>query len=128
MNFTGGMHHAMPDRASGFCVYNDIAVAIQALLDAGARRVAYVDVDVHHGDGVERIFWDDPRVLTISLHETGRVLFPGTGYPNDIGGPSRGGQRGRTSPSHPGPRTPRGCAPSTPSSRRSYAPSTPTSS
>jgi acetoin utilization protein AcuC len=76
----------MPGRASGFCVYNDVAVAIRALLDAGARRVAYVDVDVHHGDGVERIFWDDPRVLTISLHETGRVLFPGTGYPSDIGG------------------------------------------
>jgi acetoin utilization protein AcuC len=87
VNFTGGMHHAMPGRASGFCVYNDTAVAIQAVLDAGAERVAYVDIDVHHGDGVERIFWDDPRVMTISLHETGRVLFPGTGYPNDIGGP-----------------------------------------
>ena len=87
VNFAGGLHHAMPDRASGFCVYNDIAVAIKALLDAGARRVAYVDVDVHHGDGVERIFWDDPRVMTISLHETGRVLFPGTGDPTDIGGP-----------------------------------------
>lgn len=86
VNFTGGLHHAMPARASGFCVYNDIAVAIRALLDAGARRVAYVDVDVHHGDGVERIFWDDPRVMTISLHETGRVLFPGTGYATDIGG------------------------------------------
>jgi acetoin utilization protein AcuC len=86
VNFTGGLHHAMPDRASGFCVYNDVAVAIRALLDAGAARVAYVDVDVHHGDGVERIFWDDPRALTISLHETGRVLFPGTGYATDIGG------------------------------------------
>jgi acetoin utilization protein AcuC len=87
VNFTGGMHHAMAGKASGFCVYNDIAIAIAALLEAGAKRVAYVDVDVHHGDGVERIFWDDPRVLTISLHETGRVLFPGTGYANDIGGP-----------------------------------------
>lgn len=86
VNFTGGLHHAMPAKASGFCIYNDIAVAIRALLDAGARRVAYVDVDVHHGDGVERVFWDEPRVLTISLHETGRVLFPGTGYPQDIGG------------------------------------------
>jgi acetoin utilization protein AcuC len=86
LNYCGGLHHAMPDRASGFCVYNDVAVAIRALLAAGAKRVAYVDVDVHHGDGVERIFWDDPRVLTISLHETGRVLFPGTGYPNEIGG------------------------------------------
>jgi acetoin utilization protein AcuC len=91
VNFTGGMHHAMPGRASGFCVYNDVAVAISTLLDAGARRVAYVDVDVHHGDGVERVFWDDPRVLTVSLHETGRVLFPGTGYPGDIGGPNAEG-------------------------------------
>lgn len=92
INIAGGLHHAMPGRASGFCVYNDIAVAIQGLLDAGARRVAYVDVDVHHGDGVERIFWDEPRVMTISLHETGRVLFPGTGYPQDIGGPNAEGQ------------------------------------
>ena len=87
VNFTGGLHHAMPDRASGFCIYNDIAVGIRWLLDHGAERIAYVDVDVHHGDGVERIFWDDPRVLTISLHETGRALFPGTGWPTDIGGP-----------------------------------------
>jgi acetoin utilization protein AcuC len=87
VNFTGGMHHAMPDHASGFCVYNDSAIAIQAVLDAGAERVCYIDIDVHHGDGVEKIFWDDPRVMTISLHETGRVLFPGTGYPGDIGGP-----------------------------------------
>jgi acetoin utilization protein AcuC len=86
VNFTGGLHHAMPWAASGFCVYNDIAVGIQWLLDHGAERVAYVDVDVHHGDGVERIFWDDPRVLTISVHETGRALFPGTGWPSDIGG------------------------------------------
>jgi acetoin utilization protein AcuC len=91
VNFTGGLHHAMPDRASGFCVYNDIAVAILALLQAGARRVAYVDVDVHHGDGVERIFWDDPRVLTISLHETGQALFPGTGAAADVGGPAASG-------------------------------------
>ncbi|HEX2810874.1 MAG TPA: acetoin utilization protein AcuC [Kineosporiaceae bacterium] len=87
VNFTGGMHHAMPGKASGFCVYNDSAVAIKALLDEGAQRIVYVDIDVHHGDGVERIFWDDPRVMTISLHETGRILFPGTGYANDIGGP-----------------------------------------
>ncbi|WP_076260473.1 acetoin utilization protein AcuC [Intrasporangium flavum] len=86
VNFTGGLHHAMPGAASGFCVYNDIAVGIQWLLDHGAERVAYVDVDVHHGDGVERIFWDDPRVLTISVHESGRALFPGTGWPSDIGG------------------------------------------
>jgi acetoin utilization protein AcuC len=87
VNFCGGLHHAMPGNASGFCIYNDIAVGIQWLLDHGAKRVAYVDIDVHHGDGVERIFWDDPRVLTISLHESGRELFPGTGFPADIGGP-----------------------------------------
>lgn len=86
-NITGGLHHAMRERASGFCIYNDVAVGIQHLLDQGAERVAYVDVDVHHGDGVERIFWDDPRVLTISLHETGQMLFPGTGFPSDLGGP-----------------------------------------
>jgi acetoin utilization protein AcuC len=86
-NIAGGLHHAMPDAASGFCVYNDVAVAIQWLLDNGAQRVAYVDVDVHHGDGVQKIFYDDPRVLTISLHETGQMLVPGTGYPADSGGP-----------------------------------------
>ena len=86
VNFCGGLHHAMPDRASGFCVYNDVAVAVRRLLDLGARKVAYVDVDVHHGDGTQAVFWDDPRVLTVSLHETGRMLFPGTGFPDEIGG------------------------------------------
>ncbi len=90
-SISGGLHHAMRGNASGFCVYNDVAVAIQWLLDHGARRVAYVDVDVHHGDGVERIFYDDPRVLTISLHETGQMLFPGTGFPEDTGGPGAEG-------------------------------------
>ncbi|MDZ5622685.1 acetoin utilization protein AcuC [Nocardioides bizhenqiangii] len=85
-NITGGLHHAMPDRSSGFCIYNDVAVGIRWLLDNGAQRVAYVDVDVHHGDGVEAIFYDDPRVLTISLHESGQFLFPGTGFPADTGG------------------------------------------
>jgi len=85
-NISGGLHHAMPGRASGFCVYNDVAVAIRWLLDHGATKVAYVDIDVHHGDGVEQIFYDDPRVLTISLHETGQMLFPGTGFPADAGG------------------------------------------
>ncbi|HSJ74165.1 MAG TPA: acetoin utilization protein AcuC [Miltoncostaeaceae bacterium] len=75
----GGLHHALANRASGFCVYNDTAVAIQALLDAGAERVAYIDIDVHHGDGTQWIFFEDPRVLTCSVHETGRYLFPGTG-------------------------------------------------
>jgi acetoin utilization protein AcuC len=86
VNVAGGLHHAMPGAASGFCVYNDPAIAIAWLLAQGAQRVAYVDVDVHHGDGVERIFWDDPRVLTISIHESGRYLFPGTGFPEDVGG------------------------------------------
>ncbi len=86
-NIAGGLHHAMRDRASGFCIYNDVAVGIQWLLDQGAQKVAYVDVDVHHGDGVEAIFYDDPRVLTISLHETGQMLFPGTGFAADSGGP-----------------------------------------
>ncbi len=90
-NIAGGLHHAMPDRVSGFCVYNDVAIGIRWLLDQGAQRVAYVDVDAHHGDGVERIFWDDPRVLTISLHESGEVLFPGTGFPDDLGGPEASG-------------------------------------
>src|SRR3954469_9545952 len=87
----GGLHHAMADRSSGFCIYNDLAVGIRWLLDQGAQKVAYVDVDVHHGDGVEHIFYDDPRVLTISLHETGQALFPGTGFPQDNGGPNAAG-------------------------------------
>jgi len=86
VNIAGGLHHAMPDRASGFCVYNDPAIAIRRLLDAGAQRVAYLDVDVHHGDGVQAVFWDDPRVLTVSLHETPLALFPGTGFPTETGG------------------------------------------
>src|SRR5438552_4550711 len=81
----GGLHHAMPARASGFCVYDDPAVAIAWLLGRGAERIAYVDVDVHHGDGVQAIFYRDPRVLTISLHQTGRTLFPGTGFPHEYG-------------------------------------------
>jgi acetoin utilization protein AcuC len=85
VNLAGGLHHAMKDRASGFCVYDDPAVAIAWLLSAGAKRVAYVDVDVHHGDGVEAAFYDDPRVLTISLHESGRTLFPGTGWADQAG-------------------------------------------
>ena len=76
----GGLHHAFANRAAGFCIYNDPAVAIQALLDAGAERVAYIDIDVHHGDGTQFIFFEDPRVLTCSVHETGRYLFPGTGF------------------------------------------------
>lgn len=88
VNITGGLHHAMPAACSGFCVYNDPAIAIAWLLDQGAERVAYIDVDVHHGDGVQAIFYDDPRVLTISLHESPRTLFPGTGYAEEVGGPN----------------------------------------
>ncbi|MDI9831968.1 acetoin utilization protein AcuC [Streptomyces sp. KAU_LT] len=85
VNFAGGLHHAMPAAASGFCVYNDAALAIARLLELGAERVAYVDVDVHHGDGVQAAFWEDPRVLTISLHEHPATLFPQTGWPQETG-------------------------------------------
>jgi acetoin utilization protein AcuC len=85
-SIAGGLHHAMAGSASGFCVYNDPAVAIAWLLSQGAERIAYVDVDAHHGDGVERAFWNDPRVLTIGLHEHPDSLFPGTGYATDTGG------------------------------------------
>jgi len=84
-NLAGGMHHAQRARASGFCVYNDAAVAIAWLLEHGVARVAYVDVDAHHGDGVEAAFAHDPRVLTISLHESGYSAFPGTGFANETG-------------------------------------------
>jgi acetoin utilization protein AcuC len=86
VNVAGGLHHAMPDHASGFCVYNDPAIAIARLLGLGATRIAYIDVDVHHGDGVQEIFYSDPRVLTVSLHETPLALFPGTGFPTETGG------------------------------------------
>jgi acetoin utilization protein AcuC len=86
VNISGGLHHAMSNRASGFCVYNDVAVAIRRLLDLGAQRVAYIDVDVHHGDGVQAEFWDDSRVLTVSIHESPVTLFPGTGFPAETGG------------------------------------------
>ena len=84
-SIAGGLHHAMRRSASGFCVYNDLAVAIKWLLAAGAERVVYVDTDVHHGDGVQAAFYDDPRVLTISLHEHPATLFPGTGLPGETG-------------------------------------------
>jgi acetoin utilization protein AcuC len=91
VNIAGGLHHAMAARACGFCVYNDPAVAIARLLDLGAQRIAYVDVDVHHGDGVQAAFYGDPRVLTVSLHETPLALFPGTGFPDETGGPGAEG-------------------------------------
>ena len=90
-NIAGGLHHAMPGCASGFCIYNDPALAIQWLLDQGAERVAYVDVDAHHGDGVQAAFYEDPRVLTVSIHEGPQSLFPGTGYATETGGPGAEG-------------------------------------
>ncbi|MGX1854342.1 acetoin utilization protein AcuC [Streptomyces sp. NBC_01456] len=86
VNFAGGLHHGMPGGAAGFCIYNDASLAVARLLELGAERVAYVDVDVHHGDGVQATFWEDPRVLTISLHEHPRTLFPQTGWPEETGG------------------------------------------
>jgi acetoin utilization protein AcuC len=90
-NIAGGLHHAMAGNASGFCVYNDPAIAIAWLLQQGAERIAYVDIDVHHGDGVQAAFYNDPRVLTISLHEHPATLFPGTGRPSEGGGPQAEG-------------------------------------
>jgi acetoin utilization protein AcuC len=81
----GGLHHAMPSRASGFCVYDDPALAI-ARARRDDLRVMYIDLDVHHGDGVQAIHWADPGVLTVSIHETGLALFPGTGFPEELGG------------------------------------------
>jgi acetoin utilization protein AcuC len=90
-NIAGGLHHAMRDHASGFCIYNDPAIAIKWLLDQGAERIGYVDIDVHHGDGVQAAFYNDPRVLTISLHESPVTLFPGTGRFSEAGGPDAEG-------------------------------------
>lgn len=84
-NIAGGLHHAMREGASGFCVYNDLAVAIDWLKSNGAKRIAYLDVDAHHGDGVQEAFYQDPDVLTISLHESPVHLFPGTGFATEIG-------------------------------------------
>lgn len=81
----GGLHHAWPARASGFCVYNDAAVAIAHVLRTTEAKVLYIDFDAHHGDGVQKAFYDEPRVMTISLHETGRYLFPGTGDVLEMG-------------------------------------------
>ncbi len=91
LSVAGGLHHAFANKAGGFCIYNDPAVAIHWLLLNGAERVAYVDVDVHHGDGTQFLFYDDPRVLTCSVHESGRYLFPGTGAIAERGtGPGEG--------------------------------------
>jgi acetoin utilization protein AcuC len=86
----GGLHHAMAARASGFCIYNDVALGVAAARDAG-HRVLYVDLDVHHGDGTQELFRDDPQVLTFSIHESGHSLFPGTGEVGETGGPGAEG-------------------------------------
>lgn len=90
-NPAGGLHHAMPHGAAGFCLYNDLALAIRRARERGCDRVLYVDFDVHHGDGVEFTFRDDPTVLTVSFHEDPRVRYPGTGFVEDVG---RGDGRG----------------------------------
>jgi len=89
-NIAGGLHHAMQHRASGFCYLNDPAIGISKMVQDGLR-VVYLDVDVHHGDGVEAAFYNTDRVLTVSLHQHGHTLFPGTGFPEDMGqGAGRG--------------------------------------
>ena len=83
-NISGGLHHAAAGHASGFCVFNDPAVAINYLLGRGLK-VAYLDIDAHHGDGVQEAFYDNDQVLTVSIHESGRYLFPGTGFLSELG-------------------------------------------
>jgi len=83
-NMSGGLHHAMPSRASGFCHINDVVLAIETLVGAG-KRVAYVDVDAHHGDGVQHAFYKTSDVLTISIHQSGQTIFPGTGFIDETG-------------------------------------------
>lgn len=88
----GGLHHAMRARAAGFCVYDDPALAVARARRDGLR-VMYIDLDTHHGDGVQAIHWDDPGVLTVSIHETGATLFPGTGFQDEVGGPGAEGTK-----------------------------------
>ncbi|WP_454163338.1 acetoin utilization protein AcuC [Gordonia iterans] len=85
VNIGGGMHHAMAGHAAGFCIYNDASIAIEWLLAQGYDRIAYVDIDAHHGDGVQVQFENDPRVMTISLHQHPATLWPGTGWPTEVG-------------------------------------------
>ncbi len=84
ITFGGGFHHAHKNSAAGFCVYNDLAVAIKEMTNQG-MHVAYLDIDVHHGDGVQELFYDDDKVMTISIHESGEFLFPGTGWIYELG-------------------------------------------
>jgi acetoin utilization protein AcuC len=85
VNLGGGLHHGFRGKASGFCIYNDSSVAIKYLQEKYNARVLYIDTDAHHGDGVQWSFYDDPNVCTLSIHETGRYLFPGTGNINERG-------------------------------------------
>ncbi|WP_053364372.1 acetoin utilization protein AcuC [Bacillus sp. FJAT-27251] len=85
LHLGGGLHHGFRGKASGFCIYNDSSVAIKYLQEKYNARVLYVDTDAHHGDGVQWSFYDDPNVCTLSIHETGRYLFPGTGNVNERG-------------------------------------------
>jgi len=91
-NPSGGLHHAHPERASGFCIFNDPAVVISHLKSKyKVKRIVYLDIDAHHGDGVMYGYYDDPSVLDIDFHESGEFLFPGTGFPDEIGkGEARG--------------------------------------
>ncbi|MDD1777965.1 MAG: acetoin utilization protein AcuC [Candidatus Helarchaeota archaeon] len=90
-NIAGGLHHAMPDKASGFCIFNDPAITAAYLRKKYNARVVYIDIDAHAGDGVNWVFYRDPNVMTISFHESGRYLFPGTCFEDDIGeGPGKG--------------------------------------
>ena len=84
-SIAGGLHHARRAEASGFCVYNDLAIAIRWLERVHGARVLYIDIDAHHGDGVQWIFYDDPEVLTVSLHESGAFLNPGAGFIDEVG-------------------------------------------
>lgn len=85
LHLGGGLHHAFPDRGSGFCVYNDAAAAISWIQERYGAKVLYIDTDVHHGDGVQWCFYTDPDAFTFSIHETGKYLFPGTGFANERG-------------------------------------------
>ncbi|MBU8879753.1 acetoin utilization protein AcuC [Bacillus sp. FJAT-29790] len=85
LHLGGGLHHGFRGKASGFCIYNDSSVAIKYIQEKYKARVLYVDTDAHHGDGVQWSFYDDPDVCTLSIHETGRYLFPGTGNVNERG-------------------------------------------
>ena len=85
LNLSGGLHHAHRDKASGFCIYNDLAIAIEHAVKTYQMRVAYIDIDAHHGDGVQGMFYDRADVMTLSLHESGHYLFPGTGHTYEIG-------------------------------------------